>query len=109
MRWIFAAAAAATALYATNVRAERRSILHDPVALNIGINCQWQARCMTKQRAAMKRSLAYVSKARPPQWRVHLCNRNASRSGNRVDWVGFENCIRNAALKPQPGPRRRNR
>lgn len=97
------------ALQAADARAERRSILHDPVALNIGINCQWQARCMAKQRAAMKRALAYVAKTRPPQWRVHLCNRNASRGGNRVDWIGFENCIRNSALEPQPKTRRRSR
>jgi hypothetical protein len=77
-------------------------MIHDPVALNIGINCQWQSRCMTQQRAAMKRALSYVEKYRPPQWRVHLCNRNAARGGDRVDWVGFDHCIQNAALKPPP-------
>jgi hypothetical protein len=70
------------------------------VALNIGINCHWQSRCMTQQRSAMKRSLAYVSTYRPARWRVQMCNRNAGRSSSRVDWVGFENCIRNIALRP---------
>lgn len=109
MRWIFAAAGAALAFNASDARAERRAILHDPVALNIGINCQWQSRCMAKQRAAMKRSLAYVAKHKPPQWRVHLCNRNAGRAGYRVDWVGFDNCIRNSAVKPQPSRRTKRR
>ena len=27
-----------------------------------------------------------------------LCNRNAGRGGYRVDWVGFEHCIRNSGL-----------
>jgi hypothetical protein len=48
----------------------------------------------------MARALTFVRKQRPPVWRVQLCNRNASRGRNRVDWVGFDNCIRNAALRP---------
>jgi hypothetical protein len=48
----------------------------------------------------MKRALAYVARQRPPQWRVHLCNRNAGKGGYRVDWIGFEHCIRNMALRP---------
>jgi hypothetical protein len=79
--------------------APARPLLHDPVELNIGVNCQWQAHCMTAQRAAMKRSLAYVASAHPPQWRVQLCNRNAARGGYRVDWVGYDHCIRNKTLK----------
>src|SRR5436190_1386515 len=68
------------------------SVLHDPVTLNIGVNCQWQTRCMSQQRGAMKRALNFVARSRPPQWRVQLCNRNARRGGNRVDWVGFDHC-----------------
>lgn len=83
-----------------------RSLLHDPVHLNIGVSCQWQKRCMAAQGSAMKRSLSYVSTNRPPQWRLQLCNRNAARGGYRVDWVGFDNCIRNPALKR---PSRSNR
>jgi hypothetical protein len=85
--------------------AARRPLLHDPVSLNIGVNCQWQQRCMAKQRAAMERALSYVDKYKPPRWRVQLCNRNAGRGGYRVDWIGFENCIRNTELRPSSGKR----
>ena len=76
--------------------------LRDPVVLNIGLNCQWQQRCMAEQRTAMLRALYFVHRQRPATWRVHQCNRNASRGRNRVDWVGFDNCIRNAVLRPAP-------
>ena len=76
--------------------------LGDPVALNIGLSCQWQQRCIGQQTKAMKRALKYVRKKQPPTWRVEMCNRNASRKRSRVDWVGFDNCIRNADLKPAP-------
>jgi hypothetical protein len=91
-----------------HAHADQRPILYDAVALNIGVNCQWQSQCMSQQRSAMKHALSYVGKQRPPQWRVHVCNRNASRGGVRVDWVGFDHCIRNTALKP-PQPRSRPR
>jgi hypothetical protein len=74
--------------------------LRDPVVLNIGLNCQWQQRCMDVQRTAMSRALGFVRKRRPAAWRIQQCNRNAARSRSRVDWVGFDNCIRNAALRP---------
>jgi hypothetical protein len=76
--------------------------LRDPVTLNIGINCQWQQRCIAEQHRAMQRALGFVRKQRPAAWRVHQCNRNASRGHYRVDWIGFDNCIRNAALRPRP-------
>lgn len=82
--------------------AQPRAPLQDGVALNIGLNCQWQKRCMDNQQRAMKRALKYVEKYRPAAWRVQLCNRNAGRKRYRVDWVGFDNCIRNAALRPLP-------
>jgi hypothetical protein len=78
--------------------------LRDPVVLNIGLNCQWQQRCMADQRTAMSRALGFVRKKRPAAWRIQQCNRNAARSRSRVDWVGFDNCIRNAALRPHPAP-----
>jgi hypothetical protein len=106
MKWILAAAAAAGVL-AIGRSASARSLLHDPTELNIGVSCQWQARCMRAQRIAMKRSLTYMTKKRPPQWRVQLCNRNAARGGYRVDWIGFNNCIRNPALKRPSRPVRR--
>ena len=69
--------------------------LRNPVLLNIGFVCRWQASCMDKQERAMKRSLRYVRKSDPPNWKIQLCNRNASRRATRVDWIGFYNCIRN--------------
>jgi hypothetical protein len=107
MKWLLAAAAAAM-LVTPFALAGARPMLHDPVALNIGVVCQWQARCIARQSAAMRRALNYVAKRRPPQWRIQLCNRNAGRSGYRVDWIGFDNCIRNAALRaPSRTGRRR--
>ena len=78
--------------------------LYDPVSLNIGLACQWQERCIGKQQKAMKRALKFVKKYRPPTWRIQLCNRNAARKRGRVDWVGFDHCVRNAALRPPPPP-----
>lgn len=101
MKWT---AAAAMFLFAAAVEA-RAAPLHDAVSLNIGLNCQWQQRCMSEQKRAMKRALKYVRKEQPPAWRIQLCNRNAGRRRFRVDWVGFNNCIRNVALRPLPAPR----
>ncbi|MFL6721362.1 MAG: hypothetical protein ACJ8FT_06115 [Sphingomonas sp.] len=98
MRWILAAGALVA--IPISASAHRRPVIHDAVALNIGVNCQWQSRCIALHRAAMNRALDFVARKRPPQWRVQLCNRNASRGGNRIDWIGFDHCIRNAALKP---------
>lgn len=92
--------------FSVRAGAEPRPILYDPVSLNIGVNCQWQSRCIAQQHRSMKRALRYVEKQRPPQWRVQLCNRNARRAGNRVDWIGFEHCIRNPALRPVKRTRR---
>jgi hypothetical protein len=105
LAFVFAAAALVTASPNTPADAP----IYDAAALNIGISCQWQMRCMTAQRHAMKHALKYVSKYRPPSSRIAQCNRNASRQprGTRVDWVGFNNCVRNAAIVyiPPPPPR----
>jgi hypothetical protein len=105
-RILAAAVLAALPLAASGART---AVLHDPVALNIGVNCQWQPRCMTQQRAAMNRALSFVAKARPPQWQIQLCNRNARRGGNRVDWTGFDHCIRNPRLLQPAALRKRKR
>jgi hypothetical protein len=97
MRWILAIALLASGSAAT--AAGRRLLLHDPVTLNIGVNCQWQPRCMADQRAAMARALSYVATHKPPRSKIHLCNRNASRGGYRMDWIGYDHCIRNRKLK----------
>lgn len=82
-------------------------ILKDPVMLNIGLVCQWDWDCMGRQREAMRKSLKYVAKYRPPKWRIHQCNRNARRTKARVDWVGFDRCIRNERLPQYSTLRRR--
>ena len=98
-------AALLLALFAAEPLAARSSApLFDPVALNIGLSCQWERRCMSDQQRAMKQALKLVRKEQPPEWRIHLCNRNASRNRARVDWIGFNNCVRNAALRPPPPP-----
>lgn len=102
-------AAAALAAIPLSASVARTPVLHDPVTLNIGVNCQWQPRCMALQREAMKRALGFVSKTRPPKWRIQLCNRNAGRGGNRVDWIGFDHCIRNAALTQLSVSKKRKR
>ena len=82
--------------------------LRNPALLNIGFVCRWQPRCISRQEQAMQRALRYVAKYRPPAWKIQLCNRNAYRNGTRKDWIGFNNCIRNPALRPPP-PRKRRR
>lgn len=90
------------ALSAFGGRAHARPPLSDPIKLNIGINCQWQQRCIKTQTKAMKRALKYVKQTPLPLWRVQMCNRNAGRQSLRVDWIGFDNCIRNTVLRPIP-------
>lgn len=92
--------AAVVIICASSGTAAASAPLADPVALNIGISCQWQQRCMSQQKKAMKRALKYVKNEQPPTWRIELCNRNASRKGRRVDWIGFNNCVRNAVFRP---------
>jgi hypothetical protein len=86
---------AALALAACAFEARAAAPLYDPVILNIGINCQWQQRCERQQRKAMSDAAKFIAAKHPPLWKIHLCNRNARRGTSRVDWVGFERCIRN--------------
>ena len=93
---------------ATAAEAKSSAPLADPVALNIGLSCQWAQKCIKQQTKAMNRALKYLKNEDPPSWRLAMCNRNASRKRNRVDWVGFNNCIRNAELRaPPPRPARK--
>lgn len=89
-------------LWAGAAHPQPKPPLYDPTSLNIGLNCQWQQRCIKDQQRAMKRALKFVRKGQAPLWRVQLCNRNAGRQRFRVDWVGFDNCIRNSVLRPLP-------
>ena len=86
-------------LAAAQAGAQSRAPLHDSVTLNIGINCQWRQKCMGEQQHAMRRALFFVRTQRPASWKIQMCNRNAARGRYRVDWIGFDNCIRNAALR----------
>lgn len=72
--------------------------LYDPVALNIGINCEWQQRCQQRQHEAMSNAANFIAAKHPPLWKIHMCNRNARRGPARVDWVGFNDCVRNPRL-----------
>ena len=101
MRW--ALAALLVGLGSSASAAQARVPLYDSMSLNIGLNCQWQRSCMKAQQRAMNRALYYVRTERPPRSRIHQCNRNASRGRNRVDWVGFDNCIRNISLRTSKG------
>ena len=92
------ASAAAIALVVSARPAVAAAPLYDPVVLNIGINCQWQQRCQQQQRSAMAGAAKFIAAKHPPLWKIHLCNRNARRSTARVDWVGFNRCIRNKRL-----------
>ena len=83
--------------------------LRNPALLNIGFVCRWQPGCIRQQEREMQRALRYVKKTSLPAWKVQLCNRNAARNGTRKDWVGFNNCIRNPALRPPPPPKRKHR
>jgi hypothetical protein len=93
-------AIAALALLASPVQAYTLAPLYDPVVLNVGINCQWQRTCERRQMKAMSDARGFIARTHPPLWRIHLCNRNAARSATRIDWVGFNSCIRNPALHP---------
>ena len=74
--------------------------LHDPVFLNIGFVCQWQERCIQRQQRAMKKAIGYTRKYKPPGWKIHLCNRRAvQRRSGRIDWISYNNCIRNPAVQ----------
>lgn len=102
--------AALAALFLTMIAAGNAHAvapIYDPVRLNIGVNCRWQQSCERRQLKAMKDARGYLAKYRPPLWRVHLCNKNAARASARIDWVGFNQCIRNNALRPSSRSRRR--
>jgi len=89
--------ALALAVSLVGVRADAKlPPLRDPVFLNIGFVCQWQESCIARQKKAMKRAVAFTDKADPPSWKIHICNRRAvQRRSGRIDWISYNNCIRN--------------
>ena len=96
-RWVLLTSIVSAVLMSTGGGARVRT--GHPVLNNIGSLCRWQKSCIARQQQSMQSALAFVSSSRPPIWRVQLCNRNASRARNKVDWVGFDACIRNKRLK----------
>lgn len=97
-RWVLLTAAFGTWIVSTDASARTRQA--HPVIQNIGGLCGWRKQCMALQQRSMQSALSFVASSRRlPMWRVHLCNRNASRASNKIDWVGFDACIRNKKLK----------
>jgi hypothetical protein len=76
--------------------------LKNPALLNVGFVCRWQQSCIKTQMRAMRSSLTYVNARNLPAWKIQLCNRNASRNGTRKDWVGFNRCVKNPAIRRKP-------
>ena len=72
-----------------------------PVLRNIAATCRWQRACIARQEIAMRQALAFVGQRQTSVRKVELCNRNAARRNRGVDWVGFNNCIRNPKIKPR--------
>ena len=102
MRWKLAVATSIAVSATSGAEAVSQAPLYDPVILNIGFVCRWNAHCMDKQKDAMDRALKFVRKKDPPNWRIQLCNKNAGKRGPRIDWIGFDHCIRNGSLAPLP-------
>lgn len=93
LKLVFALAAESAA-----AAAPARPPLYDPVLVNIGLNCRWEMRCMKLQQRSMNHALNFIHAARAPTSRIHRCNRNASRGRSRIDWVGFDRCVRNRRM-----------
>ncbi|MGZ2412904.1 hypothetical protein ACUXST_002346 [Sphingomonas sp. F9_3S_D5_B_2] len=96
------AVASAALLLCAPAPASAQPPLTEPGFLTIGLTCRWDSQCIHVQRKAMKKALGFVRKEHPPAWKVQLCNRNAGRGYQRVDWLGFDHCIRNASLAAPP-------
>ena len=79
----------------------RAPLIRNPTLLNIGYICRWHNACMNRQERAMDRAIRYVRKNDVPAWKIQLCNRNAAKGRSLVDWVGYNNCVRNSKLKPR--------
>ena len=95
--------------HAAESQARAQPPLRNPALLNIGFVCRWQSRCIKVQEKAMVRSLKHMRSYPPAAWKVQMCNRNSARNGTRKDWVGFENCLRNTALRAPSRTRAKRR
>jgi hypothetical protein len=94
-------------MLAATAQARGKPPLRNPALLNIGFVCRWQSSCIRTQEKAMFRSLKHMRTYPPAAWKVQMCNRNSARNGTRKDWVGFENCLRNTALRAPAKSRRK--
>ena len=74
------------------------SVVH-PVYRNIASICGGQKSCIDRQWRGMQRAFAYMRNKGVPVWKIDVCNRNATRKSRRIDWIGFDNCIRNTKLR----------
>jgi len=100
----------AIALVVSDAAPAKLPPLRDPVFLNIGFVCQWEDSCIEKQKRAMKKALAYTKKYDPPDWKIHLCNRRAvQRRSGRIDWISYNNCIRNPDVQRSTAARSSSR
>jgi hypothetical protein len=96
-------ALAALTLIVSGAPSRAAAPLYDTVTLNVGINCKWQQACERRQLNAMRGARSFIARRHPPLWRIHLCNRNARRGAASIDWIGFDDCIRNPHLAPPRG------
>src|SRR5258705_2803900 len=97
MSWAFAAAAVlavATGSAAADAWSNAPPPLYDPVFLNLGFVCRWEARCMDRQDDAMKRALKYVRTKHPPAWRGQLCDPHHRGQGEHGDSVRIGHFMR---------------
>ena len=76
----------------------RVGVIH-PVVRNINLLCKSQSSCTQRQWRAMQNAFAFMREKRPPVWKIEQCNRNAAKQRSRIDWIGFNNCIRNPKIK----------
>ncbi len=88
---LFAAAAAPAT-------AQRAPPVH-PVVRNINLVCNSQSSCVQRQWRSMQAAFSFMRAKRLPVWKIEQCNRNAAKQRTRIDWIGFNNCIRNPKVK----------
>ena len=70
-----------------------------PVVRTINLLCKSQSSCTQRQWRAMQSAFSFMREKRPPVWKIEQCNRNAAKQRSRIDWIGFNNCIRNPKVK----------
>src|SRR5258705_13773137 len=105
MSWAFAVAAVlavATGSAAADAWSNAPPPLYDPVFLNLGFVCRWEARCMDRQDDAMKRALKYVRTKHPPAWRVHPCKHHARGQGAPGRRKRLAQCPAERSPRPPP-------